>query len=93
MPSRKGSNSFNTHHKFLGEFRKNKKTISVNEDKILTQLTKIAEQNKKIHGLEMSLRRKKDRLDFLNIQCENGKWHIYFFDHYPNKNKKEKSIH
>ena len=51
MPSRKGSNSFNTHHKFLGEFRKNKETISVNEDKILTQLIKIAEQNKKIHGL------------------------------------------
>ena len=62
MPS-KGSKALNKKYKFIGKLASNKKVITSME-------AKLEEQNREINRLEHCLKRKKDRIDFLQAEIE-----------------------
>ena len=59
----KGSKALNKKYKFIGKLASNKKVITSME-------AKLEEQNREINRLEHCLKRKKDRIDFLQAEIE-----------------------
>ena len=59
----KGSKALNKKYKFIGKLASNKKVITSME-------AKLEEQNREINRLEHCLKRKQDRIDFLQAEIE-----------------------